>query len=143
MELLFSIKIEDYDDIIRIHNLYFHNKWSYQDIKTIDEIDNYSFMILKKNNKVAAYIILYDTIDSMDLFEIAVDEKYVRQGLGTVLLEELFQKYSQKDILLEVNEDNEKAIFLYKKNNFLPISIRKNYYKNNKNAIIMVRKYDT
>lgn len=142
MELLFSIKIDDYDEIIKIHNLYFHDKWSHQNIKTMDDIDNYSFIILKKNKKIAAYIILYDTIDSIDLFEIAVDEKYVRQGLGTKLLEASFQKNLKKDIFLEVNEDNKNAIFLYEKNKFIIISIRKNYYKNNKNAIIMVRKHD-
>ena len=41
--------------------------------------------------------------------------------------------------LLEVNENNEKAIKLYKKNGFEEISVRKNYYGNHQNALIMFK----
>ena len=142
MEVLFSEKIKDYDDIIKIHNLYFDNKWQPNDIRNMNETGNYSFILIKAADKTAAYLISYDTIDSIDLFEIAVDSSFLRKGMGTMLLKALFEKNSNRDIFLEVSEDNEKARSLYKKNNFYEISIRKNYYKNSKNAIIMVRRHD-
>ena len=40
-------------------------------------------------------------------------------------------------ITLEVNEFNTYAIQLYEKFNFKKIGLRKNYYKQNENAIIM------
>ena len=142
MEVLISEKIKDYDDIIKIHNLYFDNKWQTNDIENMNSTENYSFIIIKDGNKTAAYLISYDTSDSIDLFEIAVDSSYQRQGMGTILLKTLSEENRDRDIFLEVSEDNEKALLLYKKNNFKQISIRKNYYKSNKIAIIMVRKYD-
>lgn len=142
MEVLFSEKIKDYDGIIEIHNLYFDNKWQPNDIRNMNETGNYSFILIKAADKTAAYLISYDTIDSIDLFEIAVDSSFLRKGMGTMLLKALFEKNSNRDIFLEVSEDNEKARSLYKKNNFYEISIRKNYYKNSKNAIIMVRRHD-
>ena len=142
MEVLISEKIKDYDDIIKIHNLYFDNKWQTNDIENMNSTENYSFIIIKDGNKTAAYLISYDTSDSIDLFEIAVDSSYQGQGMGTILLKTLSEKNRNRDIFLEVSEDNEKALLLYKKNNFKQISIRKNYYKSNKSAIIMVRKYD-
>ena len=142
MEVLISEKIKDYDNIIKIHNLYFDNKWQTNDIENMNSTENYSFIIIKDGNKTAAYLISYDTSDSIDLFEIAVDSSYQRQGMGTILLKTLSEENRDRDIFLEVSEDNEKALLLYKKNNFKQISIRKNYYKSNKSAIIMVRKYD-
>ena len=142
MEVLISEKIKDYDDIIKIHNLYFDNKWQTNDIENMNSTENYSFIIIKDGDKTAAYLISYDTSDSIDLFEIAVDSSYQRQGMGTILLKTLSEENRDRDIFLEVSEDNEKALLLYKKNNFKQISIRKNYYKSNKIAIIMVRKYD-
>ena len=142
MDVLISEKIKDYDDIIKIHNLYFDNKWQSADIEDMNKIENYGFIIIKDNGKTAGYLISYDTTDSIDLFEIAVDSSYQGQGMGRVLLEALFEKNRSRDIFLEVSEDNEKALLLYKKNNFKQISLRKNYYKDNKSAIIMVRKYD-
>ena len=142
MDVLISEKIKDYDDIIKIHNLYFDNKWQSADIEDMNKIENYGFIIIKDNGKTAGYLISYDTTDSIDLFEIAVDSSYQGQGMGRVLLEALFEKNRSRDIFLEVSEDNEKALLLYRKNKFEEISVRKNYYKNNKSAIIMVRKHD-
>ena len=42
-------------------------------------------------------------------------------------------------IFLEVNQKNLNAIKLYKKNNFEEISVRKNYYGLNEDALIMVK----
>ena len=142
MEVLISEKIKDYDNIIKIHNLYFDNKWQPNDIENMNRTENYGFIVIKKDNEIAAYLISYDTLDSIDLFEIAVDSSYHGQGMGTILLKTLSEKNRNRDIFLEVSEDNEKALLLYKKNNFKQISLRKNYYKDNKSAIIMVKKYD-
>jgi len=43
--------------------------------------------------------------------------------------------------LLEVNEKNKKALKLYKKIGFEEISIRKNYYGKDENAVIMIKYY--
>ena len=142
MNILYSVTNKDHEEIMEIHNLSFDNKWNIQSIETMCEIENYSFIIIKTNNEILGYIILYDTLDSFDLFEIAVKMEYRNHGLGTKLLKALFVRYTDKDIFLEVNEINVKALSLYEKNGFVRISLRKNYYKDNKNAIIMVKKYD-
>ena len=141
MNILYSVTNKDHEEIMEIHNLSFDNKWNIQSMETMCEIENYSFIIIKTNNEILRYIILYDTLDSFDLFEIAVKNDHRNQGLGTKLLKALFVK-TDKDIFLEVNEINVKALGLYEENGFVRISLRKNYYKDNKNAIIMVKKYD-
>lgn len=142
MNVLYSVTNKDYEEIMEIHNLSFDNKWSIQNIEEMCKIENYSFIIIKTNDEIMGYVILYDTLDNFDLFEIAVKVEYRNQGLGIKLLNALFEKCTDRDILLEVNETNVKALSLYEKNGFVRISVRKNYYKDNKNAIIMVKKYD-
>ncbi|MBS9775692.1 MAG: GNAT family N-acetyltransferase [Fusobacterium sp.] len=86
--------------------------------------------------KIVAYLIALDNLDSYDILKIAIDKNYRNIGIG----EELLEKISDKNILLEVRESNLRAIKFYEKNSFTKISTRKNYYKdNNEKAIIMMR----
>ena len=55
MEVLISEKIKDYDNIIKIHNLYFDNKWQPNDIENMNETENYSFIFIKEDEKTVAY----------------------------------------------------------------------------------------
>ena len=52
----------------------------------------------------------------------------------------LSKKSNLKSITLEVNEQNIPAINLYKKFNFEQVGIRKKYYNNSQNAVIMTLK---
>ena len=45
-------------------------------------------------------------------------------------------------ITLEVKETNEKGINFYKKNNFTQINVRKHYYKDDTNALVMMKVLD-
>ncbi len=61
-------------------------------------------------------------------------------GIGSKLLEEIIKKaieINSKTITLEVNENNLPAIKLYEKYGFKQIGLRKKYYNNIDNAIIM------
>lgn len=119
----------NFSEIAKIHNENFEKKQNetffseIQNIYRIYTIENY------------AYLILIDSIDIYEIFEIAVAKKWQKKGYGSKLLEML---PNDKEIFLEVCEDNIKAIKLYEKSNFNTIAIRKNYY-GEKSAIIMKR----
>ena len=108
----------------------------------------------RENEKnVLGYIVFYGTIESTDIFEIAIKKEYQGQGFGEKLLIESMKNlikdnenikiknihFSGDKFLLEVNENNEKALKLYKKTGFEKIFVRKNYYGNNEDAIIMIK----
>mgnify|MGYP000863470087 FL=1 len=109
----------------------------------------------KKIKKILGYIIFYGTIENTDIFEIVILKSCQNKGFGKILLEnsikELFFSkikndssdeinFFGEDIFLEVYEKNLFAIKLYEKIGFEKISVRKNYYGQNKNAIIMMLK---
>ena len=61
-------------------------------------------------------------------------------GIASKLLEKLIETSKENNatlLTLEVNEKNSNAIKLYEKYKFKKIGCRKNYYKQNENAIIM------
>lgn len=117
----------NFDIISKIHNENFEKK---QNAKFFSNIKNiYNIYIIEN----CAYLILIDSIDVYEIFEIAVSKEYQRKGYATKLLEML---PTDKEIFLEVREDNFAAIKLYEKFKFLKIALRKNYY-GEKNAIIM------
>ena len=116
----------------------------------------------RENEKnVLGYIVFYGTIESTDIFEIAIKKEYQRRGFGERLMTESMEKlvedrknlegnnilenegtdFSENKFLLEVNEKNARALKLYKKIGFEKISIRKNYYGKDENAVIMVKCY--
>ena len=116
----------------------------------------------EENQKnVLGYIVFYGTIESTDIFEVAIEKKYQGRGFGEILMTESMGKlsedrknlkendllekektdFSKNKFLLEVNEKNVKALKLYKKIGFEEISIRKNYYGKDENAVIMIKYY--
>ena len=116
----------------------------------------------EENQKnVLGYIVFYGTIESTDIFELAIEKKYQGRGFGEILMTESMGKlsedrknlkendlsekektdFSENKFLLEVNEKNVKALKLYKKIGFEEISIRKNYYGKDENAVIMIKYY--
>jgi ribosomal-protein-alanine N-acetyltransferase len=73
---------------------------------------------------------------------IAVDNKHKRSGVGKALLGFVIEHYSNsdKEIWLEVRDNNEVAIALYKSCGFENIGIRKGFYRDEtppRNALTM------
>lgn len=118
----------NFSNILEIHNENFEKKT----IEFFENIKNIKYIFQTKDS----YLIILDSIDVYEIFEIAVRNTKKRKGLASKLLEKL---PNDKDVFLEVNENNKAAINLYKKFGFEQISIRKKYYNNKDNALIMRR----
>ena len=134
------------EKLTEIHNENFEGKKNETYFLEILNDDLYSVFYLseEETSEISGYAVFYDTFDSIDLFEIAISKEKQGKGYGNTLLSytaDIFCKNGRK-IFLEVNENNEKAIRLYKKNGFEEISVRKNYYGNNQNAVIMMKNED-
>lgn len=119
-------------------------KDSFINIKEVEEeLKNNPFgkyLILKENNEIIGYIYYSDIYERAEInqFEIIISKRNC--GKGDILLKELINKL-QKDITLEVRENNIPAIKLYEKNGFERKAIRKGYY-NGIDGILMERKND-
>jgi ribosomal protein S18 acetylase RimI-like enzyme len=88
-----------------------------------------------KSEQLIGYCILTIS-DKIDIDKICVNDKYRKLGFATKLLNFINYMYFGKKIILEVSTKNENAIKFYEKNEFKKINLRKNYYKDNSDAII-------
>lgn len=81
-------------------------------------------------NKVVGFINYYEIYDRVEIANFNVLEYFQNHGIGTKLINYLIDKYKEKykNITLEVRDDNERAIRLYKKVGFVEKAVRKNYY---------------
>lgn len=76
------------------------------------------------------------------ILNVAVTKDSRGLGIGSKLIEEtinVFNKHNIFQISLDVRVSNKRAIALYEKYNFQEAIIRKQYYENKEDAIVMIR----
>ena len=124
-------------------------RWSDKDLRhhMHSEYSWTCFLTSPANNfvhQLQGFLLLRVIEDEAEILSIGVKKRVQRNGIGEYLIEQAkrFSTLHQlKSILLEVAETNRNAVGFYKKQGFLKIGIRNNYYvfsgKNKKNALIM------
>ena len=90
-------------------------------------------------DKLIGFIHCTKMYEQVDIVNVVVDKEYRKQGIGTKLLNYVFDTFNDvSNYILEVNEKNSAAINLYSVNNFVVINKREKYYGND-DALIMKR----
>ena len=118
----------------------FDNFWTYTIFETELKNPNSKYFIAIINNEIVGFGGVLKILDETHITNIVTKISKRHIGIASKLLEKLIseaKKENAKLLTLEVNETNKNAIKLYEKYNFKKIGLRKNYYGQNKNAIIM------
>ena len=138
-----KISIMTKDDLLTLKDCLasnFNEFWTFNVLEQEFYGENKIYITAKQDDKIVGFAGLLTIIDEANVMNIVVDKSHKRQGIGTLLLEELIRISKQKNmksITLEVNENNIPAIKLYEKFNFEKAGIRKKYYNNTDSAILM------
>lgn len=138
----FNLTKKDLDEICLIDNQNFDfiYRWDKQDFLFYVLSKNYIFSVLKYNNSVIGFCLSFISNVESELYKIAISKDYQNLGFGKLLLRlhlAYLTLFEVKQNYLEVNINNHKAINLYKKMGYKEINIRKNYYFNKEDALIM------
>ena len=99
------------------------------------------YFVYEIKNEIVGYINCWIS-DNTEILNFCVDEKYQNQGIGKLLYYEV-EKYSYGIISLEVRVSNLRAINFYKNRGFHEVAVRKAYYSNGEDAILMVKRFDS
>ena len=141
-----NITYMSFEDIINIEPNFsdnFDKFWSIDILKN-DFYDEHSkYIVAKIDNEIVGFAGIKIILDEADIMNIATRIDKRNCGIGSLLLEELLKICNLsncKNINLEVNENNTCAIHLYEKYDFKRIGLRKKYYNNTYNAILMQRR---
>ena len=135
-----DMTLQDFDEIKDILISDFDDFWTPEVLKNEIIGENKKYIVAKNEKEIVGFCGIMINLPDVEIMNIVVKKNSRQKGIGTILLNkviEISQKLNCEKIFLEVNEKNENAIKLYKHVGFKQIGIRKNYYDNKFNAIIM------
>ena len=138
-----EMKIQDLDLIAEILETDFDNFWNYNVFKSELENRNSKYLVAKINNTIVGFAGIIPIVDECEISNIVVHKDFRNQKIGSFLLQQLINlaiSLNLKIINLEVRESNIYAIKLYEKFGFEVCGLRKKYYDNTENAILMQKK---
>ena len=132
LDLIEDSLLTDFDDF-----------WSYDTFKSELLNPNSKYIIAKKNNEILGFAGIWKSVDDVHITNIVTAQNYRRQNIGSILLSNLIELAKTEknitSITLEVNSRNIPAQKLYEKFDFKVVGLRKRYYNNTDDAIIMTK----
>lgn len=132
-------------DFNQIKNSLFSDFDDFWNTSTLEnELNNEdSYYIVAKSmssTEIVGFAGMKIILDEADIMNIVTKKNKRNLGIASLMLEKLIYIAKEKNfkkLTLEVNYKNLTAIHLYKKFNFKEIAVRKKYYNNIDDAIIM------
>ncbi|MEU8316781.1 ribosomal protein S18-alanine N-acetyltransferase [Nonomuraea sp. NPDC048881] len=103
------------------------------------------YVVALADDEIVGYSGIAVASDQADVQTIAVLEKHQGTGIGSAMLTELLaeaRRRGAREIFLEVRADNPRAQAVYRHFEFEEIGIRRRYYDDGTDAIMMRRKLD-
>ena len=138
--MISEMNLQDLENIKDCLLTDFDNFWSYNILKQELENGKSKYFVAKQENEIVGFAGILLIIDQVNIMNIVVKKDKRNFGIGSLLLEVII-RYSKihnaTSITLEVNEKNIPAIKLYEKYGFKQVGLRKKYYNNEDNAILM------
>lgn len=133
---------DNIDEVWRLEQKCFDDPWTKKMFES--EIDNRVSVYIvardKETERVVGFGGVWTVLDCADITDIAVDAEYRRCGLGAEIMRLIIRICAErgvKTVNLEVKTTNVAAIALYKKMGFKQCGLRKKYYHNRDDAMLM------
>lgn len=133
----------DIDEVLELKAGEFQPNWNRDML--VSELNNNPFAqiyVLKEENKIIGFLDFWITFETAQLANIAVETSRQRQGLGSLLMNEMLDicdKELCETISLEVHVKNQRAISFYEHYGFIKASVRKGYYEDGCDAYLMIK----
>ncbi len=143
MNLLFrKMQHQDIVEVYKIECDLFQDPWSYETFSRDVENDQIAKSFVVENEaEIVGYTICWKYASEIHIGNIAVSRKWHQQGIGSFILSHLLEYFKDVTVsYLEVRENNQAAISLYQKFGFDTVYVRKRYYPDGENALVMVKK---
>ena len=137
------MKAEHVPQVAQLEKLCFADPWSEMSIAhELESIWSY-WLVAVDGDTVAGYIGSQSSVDESDIMNIAVHPDYRRQGIAESLINNLVEDLKGRGshaLMLEVRASNDPAKALYEQLGFQQVGLRKNDYRNPKEAARILRK---
>ena len=137
---ILPMAIEHFNEIENVLTTKFDSFWSPSILKQELENSSSQYFVAVIDTEIAGFGGIWKAVDDCHITDIVVRKDLRKLGIGSLILEKLIQAAKDKmvnSITLEVNANNIPAQKLYEKYGFKIVGIRKKYYNNTDDAIIM------
>lgn len=132
LETIQDILISDFDDF-----------WSVSTLKGELQNSNSKYIVAKLDNDIVGFGGIWKAVDDIHITDIVVKKAQRNNGIGSAILAKLIElskgDENIKSLTLEVNSNNTSAQKLYEKFDFKKVGLRRKYYNNTDDAIIMTK----
>ncbi len=139
--LIRLMTVEDIPEVSLLHENLFSQAFNFIDYAV--QQDFYYGIVIEVDCTIVGYLVGQIIFEMADLFYVAIDPRYRSLGYGKLLVERFILDASEnggENMTLEVRRSNYVAIHLYEQCGFLSAGIRKNYYADSEDAVLMTRK---
>jgi tRNA threonylcarbamoyladenosine biosynthesis protein TsaB len=145
-DLLLPMSSHDLREVVELELQSQAFPWSYRNFEDALKA-GYPAWVIRRDHALVGFCVAMPTPDEMHVLVIAVSADHRRQGIGTILLNQVnltATMAAMTRVLLEVRPSNERALHFYQSKGFEQIGLRKGYYPAAKaqreDAIVMARR---
>ncbi len=133
----------DLDKLVSIHQETIGSSWDKKDfLSAVERKNNKIVFTMLVEEEIVGYIMVGILSPEAEIINIAVTVNKQQTGLGSCAIDLLVKEMLKEEveiIFLEVREKS-RAVNFYCKNGFEVIGLRKKYYPDGENALLMQRK---
>ena len=138
-----KMTVSHVSQVAELEKICFSDPWSEPSIAS--ELNNplALWLVATEEGRVVGYVGSQTVMGETDMMNVAVHPDFRRQGIAEGLVEELVSELKRLEsgcLTLEVRASNEPAQKLYEKLGFFQIGKRPNYYRNPREAALILRK---
>lgn len=122
----------------------FPSPWSENALRSCLELASVEGEAAVIKDQIVAYLFAQFAFDEAHIMNLGVRPKYRRKGIAQTLLKRFLDRQARrgtKTCYLEVRLSNRIAQKLYYDHGFAPLSLRKKYYPNGEDALILIKRF--
>ena len=138
-----KMNISDLEEIKDVLLSDFDDFWNVNTFKEELLNPNSKYIVAKTNNKIVGFAGIWKSVDDVHITNIVTSKSFRNQRIGSIMLSNLIEIAKNENnitsITLEVNSNNIPAQKLYQKFGFKVVGLRKRYYNNIDDAVIMTK----
>ncbi len=137
---------EDLPSVLEMERDLFPDPWPRWMFLEEMEQEDYSLAVVgEEEARIACYAIVWQVGPEFHIANMAVRRDRRGAGLGGKLLDHLLAEGSRRSCriaTLEVRPSNERALRLYRSRSFREVAIRRGYYRNGEDALVMLVEFE-
>jgi ribosomal-protein-alanine N-acetyltransferase len=131
-------------DVVLIERACFSQPWSRRMLEGEIENPQAFYLVAEQDGALAGYAGMHGVLDEGYITNVATAPAFRRRGVAGALLTALIahaRTLSLAFLTLEVRVSNAPAVALYEKHGFVPVGVRRQYYRVPREDALLMTKY--